>query len=230
MINLEADNPSKQQLLAEHPFVVENPVRLTSWLVGKYDGIAAFERDFLQEHRDNPIDLIIGEDVSGRAPTLLTHYFLKLAFQNQDIESVPRVAFIASGLLQYPKIFDMPRRKEKVWQRNINRRVRTIIDTESDTRVVILTERVSSGNSMRRILDAVHYAGVGDVQCRVAKNFPYLGDRMETGEGDRKFTGVEKDIPRPVCKRRRDFNAEEVASFRRFLKFYAELIYSDSIT
>lgn len=56
-----------------------------------------FAEDLLRTHSEKPIDILVGDDVSGRVPTLIAHRFLRLAQAGSHIETVPRTFFMASG-------------------------------------------------------------------------------------------------------------------------------------
>ena len=49
---------------------------------------------------DEPAQVIVGDDVSGRVPTLITRRFLELSHADQVFSEMPRTFFMASGTVK----------------------------------------------------------------------------------------------------------------------------------
>ena len=82
MTILEEIEKNTREHIKKHPYVIdENGLHIPYRLVDS-DGIESgiiFGEELFNQHADTPIDLIVGDDVSGRVPTLIAHRLFRLA-------------------------------------------------------------------------------------------------------------------------------------------------------
>jgi hypothetical protein len=72
---------SQVNTIQQHNYLVEQPELQIPEALVKDRGLERFcdfEEEILNSHLAGPIDIIVGDDVSGRVPTLFTHRFLRL--------------------------------------------------------------------------------------------------------------------------------------------------------
>lgn len=200
--------------LEDHPFVVDNPdLQLPNSLVDGFSDLARFEMSIVSYHNSRPIDLIIGDDVSGRVPTLITHRFLRLAKAGGHVNYMPQVAFMTSGHSRHEV--------NGPWQRKLTQHAGYLAGKTTIDRALIITECVATGASVGRIKNALTAHGV-EVDYRTAHT-PYLFSK----DLDRAAVGVEKFPPEPTSRRHPSFDHQRVAGLRYFLRDYTDALYAD---
>lgn len=209
----------------EHPYITTSGIDYPTRLVAAFDRYAAFEKDILEQHMESPIDVIVGEDVSGRVPTLITHRFLRLAAAAGEIETVPQTYFMASGINNT----DDPVRRREVeqrWRKNLTEQAGNIIGTQSVESVVIITDTVDRGTSIDRIESAFRNVGVMTTRKVLGTGWlrgDYSVNPSRTAVGVVKFPGGATSHRR---SRSMGFDGEKVGALRHFIDDYAGALYA----
>jgi hypothetical protein len=217
--------------LRQHPYLIQGegqdfrviPNKMTYHV--NIDKIVDIGSLLLNQHARNPIDLLVGDDVSGRIPTLIAHRLLRYAREDGLVDTPPRTVFMASG--NKPKTRNLYSRwsTERTWQKNLHDHAKQLVATHATNRVVIITENVSKGKSIRRLEDAFEVSGVKDVsRLNFISKELYLNG-TEVVSDDRKAVGVEKYPPEATSRRHPEFDGAKSAGLRHFLDDYSEAIY-----
>jgi hypothetical protein len=216
--------------IIDHPYVSyadREGLFAPSWLASGvgFHHMSKFCDDLLSEHQRRPIDAIVGDDVSGRVPTLIAHRLFRQALVGGYVDSVPRTLFMTSGRLD-----SIPRNsKDEIdnkWSENLRAHVGLIIGAMTVRRAMVLTEVVGTGRSVSRITEAFRSNGVEDTDYAVSGEALYLCGHGSSNI-DRRIVGVEKYPPEPVSRRHADFDGIESAKLRHFLDDYASAIYDN---
>ncbi|HVW23198.1 MAG TPA: hypothetical protein VHB51_01805 [Candidatus Saccharimonadales bacterium] len=178
-------------------------------------------KEVLTDHNHNPYDVLVGDDVSGRLPTLITHHFLRLAQAGGHTETMPHTYFLTSGMTR-----DYSDEQVALWKHNLGMAARAIVAANHASRIAIMTETVSSGRSMARLVESFDSQRGVTAHAYNMQSATYLG-----GPGDDNRTrvalGVEKYIPEPFSRRHPSFSGEKASRLRHFLADYAAVIYQD---
>jgi hypothetical protein len=207
--------------LESHPFVLSHPnLQIVGSLMASVDTMATHLKTIVDKHQEDPFDIIVGDDVSGRVPTLIAHRFLRLAQAAGHIDTVPHTLFMASG--------EVPHRIgtgkiEQAWRANLTTYAGRILGQIAAKKVLILTESSVTGNSLDRIKEAFAAHGVEASDHTITTGL-YLWGYKHRGQ-DRKLVGVEKRVPDPVTQRRRRAPSGEAADLRHFLNDYTDVLY-----
>ncbi len=158
-------------------------------------------------------ELMVGDDVSGRVPALLTYYSLLMAKERGMVGSVPATHFMTSG-----HIGDENRTREKEWRKNLTQHAGQLVGEIGVRQVLIVTEIKSSGKSLRRLKQAFEVYGI-------EANYIIFGTGHLNGQGsrtpDRQAVGVEKYPPQAVSRRHPEFQAPVTSDLRQYLKEFA---------
>ncbi|MBI2063970.1 MAG: hypothetical protein HYT65_03205 [Candidatus Yanofskybacteria bacterium] len=128
-----------------------------------HEAIAKLEQPFekiLERIGSENFDLIIGDDASGRIPTLILSKFFKAKAEKEDRKS-PQTIFIAGGTRN---LFNDERKtiiKER--KARINQLLEKIIGGTGDEirpRVLIVTDTISTGDTLQPLIEALKEHGV----------------------------------------------------------------------
>lgn len=220
----------RHERLKIHPYVgrgTDNfrliPISMTYSV--NIDRVVHFGSYLLDQHSRNPIDLLVGDDVSGRIPALVARRLLRHAHDDGLVDTLPKTAFMASGKKPETRNPYLRWKTEKTWQRNLHDHAKQLVATHATNRVVIVTENVVGGKSVERLEDAFESSGVTEIS-RLNFTLPQLYLNGTGSENkDRKAVGVEKYPPEATSRRHPEFDASESAELRYFLDDYSETIY-----
>ena len=206
-----------------HPFVESTDMSYPDTLCGSFDRMVEFERGILGRHEQRPVDVIVGDDVSGRVPTLVTHYLLREAADKGKIAERPQTWFMTSGLMRSTYGDDCETINED-WQHNLTGHAARLLEGTNVKNALVITEIVGTGRSVKRLKTAFTDNGIHAEH--VASGTEYLGGHGND-TADRAGVGVEKFPPEPVSRRHVGFSGRESAEFRGFLKDYSSAIYNE---
>lgn len=212
---------SPHEVIQAHPYIETSGSAVARELVtqGTFTSMAQWQQDIFKEHLKAPIDMLVGDDVSGRVPTLITHRFLQLALQKGQVDRAPSTVFVASGMVD--NSFSNVDEVRKLWRKNMQDRASEIFGRVSVSRVMVITELSVLGESLERIKSAFSVPEV-----MVSSTMPseghllYLRD-MKSERDSRLAIGVEKSVPEATSHRISNFNGQKSAGLRRFLDDYA---------
>ncbi|MBP6042245.1 hypothetical protein KA529_04465 [Candidatus Saccharibacteria bacterium] len=188
--------------------------------------------DVLETQQKDPVDVIIGDDVSGRIPTLIVDRFLKLAQAGGHVDTIPRTFFMASGHhVSSPGTFDNGlsweenrQIAEDLWSGNLTEHATKIAGEFAVSRAMLITEIVSSGISIERLESAFANNDIETLRKVVGGEAIYLkGHGSETA--GRKAVGVEKYSPEAISRRAPEFESEKVRLLRSFISEYTKALY-----
>lgn len=220
------------QTIGVHPYAVDTP--LEDWSLARnlvrssnFGDIAKFGQRLIAEHAYEPFDLLVGEDVSGRVPTLIAHRLFRLAAAGGHVESVPETVFMASGQLDN-YIPEKGKKRDKIeteWTRNLSAYAQRLVGTVPVNRVAIVTEIIGSGASVARLRKAFSDQRAEVVVFNADLWNLYLGHSRGCLTS-RNAVGVEKNPPKATSHRRPDFNGSESAKLRLFLDDYSKALYA----
>lgn len=223
---VEAGLEAELRPIDEHPYVEAAGIDYPRNLVTQFGRYVEFEKAILAQHMADPIDTIVGEDVSGRVPTLITHRFLRLAQADGLIEAVPKTRFMASG----GNHIDNPEKRRQVeteWRRNLTSRAGHILGPVGVGNIVVITDTVDKGTSIKRIEDAFqHYAGA--TVTRHVLGAGWLRGDYSTNPS-RTVVGVVKYPGGAVSHRRSAYNGfdgKKTGDLRHFLDDYTRALYA----
>lgn len=209
-----------EQLLS-HPITESSDQNAVLPLLGQFDNVVEFERNCIERQKNNPVDAIVGDDVSGRILTLITHRVLRLAVGAGQISEAPKTYFMASGAIR-----DDVGTTERNWGSNMSEHVQGISRHNDLNSVLVITEIVSSGKSVDRLKMAFKSQGIkaGYVSPRIA-----TGNRLHLNQRNpaRIGIGVEKHPPEPISRRVREFDGQRVHDLRKFLDEYSLAVYDE---
>lgn len=252
--NIKLDELKKT--LGECEFAINaNEQTLTDVLISELPEVARIVHTILNEHLRAPFDLVIGDDVSGRVPTLIVHKVMRLAHDAGLVTSSPPTRFITSGSVPIDRIFNQvfvdgsdyndPELKKKYannlskfkseWSENIRKHAEILMGRIAVKKALIVTEFVSSGRSIERIAIPFLKKGVA-VRCAQIAPLLYTADyEREDDEGEneeRLIVGVEKNGTSAVSKRYPYISKEQKQKyvtmsrdFRQFLDAYSVAIF-----
>jgi hypothetical protein len=179
--------------LEADPFVLGHPEsKIVNSLIYYLDEMAEAQKAIVDEHCENPIDVIIGDDVSGRIPTLITHRFLRLAHAAGHIDTVPHTMFMASGNVMQ---FSDPDGAEQAWRKNLTAYAGLILGQIAAKNVKVITDLVVTGDSVDRLKTAFSAQGV-EASHRAILTGLYLRGYKQ----DRRLVGVKKHGQDPVVR------------------------------
>jgi hypothetical protein len=172
---------------------------------------------------DEPAQVIVGDDVSGRVPTLITRRFLELSHADQVFSEMPRTFFMASGTVE---LFEKSQTKEgveSIWRDNLTGYAALISARFLVERALIITDLVSTGASIDRLEYAFHKNGISTTVMTGGESVYLLG----TGSvaRSRSAVGVEKYCPEPTSHRHPESNPEKTRLLRDFVYKYAGVLY-----
>ena len=210
--------------IAVHPYISQEPdLNYPLCLVDNIRDLEGFQREVLSIQR-NGLDLLIGDDVSGRVPTLLAHEFLRLAEAGGHIDRAPDTFFMTSGHLPEVSSLQKLEKLRAGWSQNLQDRAAKIVGAVGTAqRAVIVTEVMATGRSVRRIQEAFRPYGITAIP--VVSGTSYLN-----GHGsqcpDRPVVGVEKHAPEPISRLHVHREPARVAALRHFLHDYARILYT----
>jgi len=208
------------ETISQHPYVAEPDLAYPASLVAGFNQLRRVEELVLEAHEEQPIDLIVGDDVSGRVPTLITHSVFRLAKAAGHIDTVPRFSFLAAG---YPPIGHSP--DESLWDENLRQHVRVLLGKISAENVLIMTDQICWGRSINRIRHAFMANSVDPNY--IPAQMPTLDElqKLYPKTRDRVVVGVEKSLPKPITHLHPAYNREEAAALRHFLHDYSGALY-----
>ncbi len=133
--------------------------------------------------------LIIGDDTSGRIPTLVMHQVVDYISEHQNLPKVP-TTFVQSG-----RVID--RGKIKLQVENLKSRYKPLRESP---KVLIVTEYISSGRSINKLTDALNLSGI-DFDIATIQTFPadYQQEfRSSLNPQQRIYTGFPEGIQSPI--------------------------------
>lgn len=214
-----------QETVIEHPYIdcFDNGIAepLTTYA---YADMVEFVREVAEDHASNPVDALVGEDVSGRIPTLIAHHFLRHAARAGHVSEVPGTFFMASGRI----LGDNTRAEQKeAWQINLSKYAAQLVGSLGISQVAIITEYIYSGDSVKRLIKAFQEAGASTSHYEAVGKELYLGNQWISRQASlaKLAVGVEKHESEPVSLRHTDFDPQEISQLRYFIKDYSKAIY-----
>lgn len=116
-------------------------------------------KELLPAIRSHEYNVVVGDDISGRLPTLVIGGLLRKIYKN-DMVPEPRVLFFAAGRRETED--------EKIVQQGITNRLNKLIKEKkinSNDRALIVTEYVQTGESVTYLARAIKDAGL---DCDIA--------------------------------------------------------------
>lgn len=181
--------------------------------------LAKINKEIVGEHKKDPYGLIIGDDVSARIPTLITHRFLRLALADKRMSEVPQTRFMASGSLPEDQ-----KALEETWQNNLQTRAGELLGQVSVANVLIITESQPAEDSVSipRMMQA--FAAHGARTSYKVTKTAYLGDWAIAAD-ERDFVGFEKVRPEAISRTQTPLHPQKIAAFRGFLRDYTDSLY-----
>lgn len=210
-----------QDDLAEHPYLVEpRDHYYAGSLFGMFKKMKKTASEVLEQHAHEPYDIMIGDDVSGRAPTLILHHFLRSAALDGRISVLPKTFFIASGTALGSS---NPEATKLQWDQNVSDYIDLTFAGHGLERSLIVTEIVCSGKSIDRIAAPLARVGIKSTVCKTGTTYLCGSGSSSTA---RTVVGVEKYPPAPTATRNMRSSPEKVSEFRHFLYDYAEALYA----
>jgi len=206
-----------------HPYLTGDDTAKVRTLgsVGTIEWVTKTNKELLTDHNQHSYDVLVGDDVSGRLPTLITHHFLRLAQAGGHTETVPRTYFLTSGMTR-----DFSDEQIELWKHNLGMAARAIVAANDAHHIAIVTETTASGRSIQRLLESFWSQRGVTAHAYDMQSGTYLG-----GPGNHNHSrvalGVEKYVPEPFSRRHPDFNGEKASRLRHFLADYAGVIYEE---
>ncbi|HVW23199.1 MAG TPA: hypothetical protein VHB51_01810 [Candidatus Saccharimonadales bacterium] len=195
-------------------------------LAGSVPQLVNFGKKFVAAHNTEPFDVIVGDDVSGRIPTLLTHYVLKMAAAAGYCDTVPPVYFMASGQQRAVGKFT-----REIWQENLDKAAKKIIIASNAKIVALITEYIATEETIKNLKDTFEkIPGVYTHKYVLNEPYIYLGgppSEPAHKQAARAVVGVEKIRPMPFSYRHPDFNGRHTAEFRNFLGDVAATVFEN---
>lgn len=104
--------------------------------------------------------LIIGDDASGRVPTLIVDRVVKQLYQDRERRPAKTVFMTGSGSGGYEINETVREEKQYRTQELLGRYQREYSDGLKPRRVLIVTDTVRTGNSLKLLTDSLHQAGL----------------------------------------------------------------------
>ncbi|HEX5798312.1 MAG TPA: hypothetical protein VFX79_03065 [Candidatus Saccharimonadales bacterium] len=230
MTQLESCNPEAPKNITQHPYVKQPIYNNVGWYLahGGFEGMVDFEKKMLDGHLSEPMDAIIGEDVSGRIPALTTHHFLRLAQAGGHIPTVPKTFFMATDGIPQTHDYDTREEFEAALRNKLINHAAQITNTFDVQRAGIITEIIITGKSISRLEDALSSVGVSVDTYSVDDIFLNIGRNsgvLDPNDPNRIAVGVRKNALEAVSHKHPEINPKESAQLRRFIKDYSEAIY-----
>lgn len=208
-----------QRALRELPYYKSMGGRnlLVTQSIHSFERLAETQEAIEKTHQRRPIDFLVGDDVSGRYPTLMTHRYLRLAQAAGHIDTVPETYFLASGRDDHVYGDTVT---ADLWQDNLRERAKAIIGKRVTPSVLIVTELMTSGSAVGRIRDAFE-DNLAFVNWRVVST-PYTDTHTSP---ERRALGVEKSVPQATSHRHPYLRGRTVAQLRYFLHDLTEHLF-----
>jgi hypothetical protein len=180
------------------------------------------ETALLDDHIAAPIDAFVGEDVSGRVPTLVTHKLFEQAHATGQIASRPKTYFMSSGRLWGPGLEE----KERQWADNLADYVALSGVAAEVSKARVITDFVDTGESSGRLVNALRQSGIEDVSTvePLPDVLEYLSCSDDT-TGIRRMLGVTKVPLQPLAGINSHASPTGKTELRIFLEDYADYIY-----
>src|SRR3989344_3836235 len=116
----------------------------------------------LEKIRNQDFDLIIGDDASGRIPTLILSEFFKAKAEKEGKE-LPKIIFIAGGTRT---ITNETRKKETVDKKKkeighfLDRQVKITNDSEVIPHVLVVTDTIDTGVTLQPLVETLKERGL----------------------------------------------------------------------
>lgn len=215
--------------IQNHPYVDESGMSILKFMVGEhfFGSMVEFQKGVLKDHATEPVDIIVGDDVSGRVLTLVTHRFLRIALERGEVDKVPATVFMASGLMDEKAATSVGFNEvNSLWSTNSFEHAGKILGKISANRVMIITEMVSTGSSVERLEEAFGSHNMDTCYRVPAKGARlYMNDRGSDNR-NRLVVGVEKQAPNPNTHRIDGFDGKKSSQLRRFLDDYTADLYA----
>ncbi len=217
------------EVLLSHPYVLSHSEDdIPRHLISEYgfERAVASTTELLEEHEHEPIEALVGDDVSGRVPTLIAHNLFRLALAGDHAVSVPRTYFMTSG-----QVFlnGWEGQNDVIWRWNLSKHAQHIVQAGALKKVMLVTDTIHQGTSMRRLRQAFTNQGVTP-RVHEGRYGPWLRSENDLEnhrlEASRQQVGVEKYPPEAVSRRHPDFEGSKTATLRRFLLDYSGVVYS----
>jgi|GEM_PF-3354991 len=208
--------------IAQHPYLARTDLMYPSALQRDFSHMVLLQQQVLDRHAAEPIDILVGDDVSARVPARLTHNFLRLAQTGGQIATAPGMYFLASGIAVGKDNRRAPASLHEQWRENLRQQAACIMGGASVANVLVITEIVASGGSVRRLKDA--FTANGAQASHIAMNTPYLRGHGSSSK-DRQVVGVEKWPPAALSRRHQYHSGREAERLRLFLDDYATALY-----
>jgi hypothetical protein len=207
-----------------HPYLNNSGFYVAKDLVKSLPDLVKMEKRILVGHIDEPFDIMVGDDVSGRVPTLITHYFLKMAAASGYCETPPSTYFMASG-----QETGLSKDFRDRWAYGLAAKAKDIVEATGARRVALVTEYTATGRAMDKLQDGFQILP-GVSTCRYTLNSldVYLGgpqSHPSSKRDQRAIVGVEKIRPLPVSYRHPDFDGLKTTELRGFLGDMAVSVY-----
>jgi len=226
MSTITPETLSELHTIDIHPFVtgsrLDIPYHLTSRIgIAK---VADMQKRVLDEHTIEPIEIIVGDDISGRVPTLITKRFLQLAQAGGHTETVPKTFFLASGIIRGLDV-EARERQNEIWTNNLCEQAARMFGSLAISRALIITELIGTGDSMERLTVALKSAGIEDVLGVTSLSGLHINSAPAANR-DRIAVGLEKSANQPLSHRHPRFEGRKSAELRHFLFHYARIIYT----
>lgn len=179
--------------------------------------IADLYRQYQEEIERGEYGLILGDDVSGRIPTLILSEVIKSAYAKHG-NTPPLTRFVAGGYHISSKYDseskDQLERRMLGTEELMRNFVKEMEARNSGTRTLLVTEGISYGAALNTLLDGVKRAGVdldvaavGGLESGVKAIEKKHGVRVSVGQehvpgiyGHRALTGLQKERGSPVAR------------------------------
>lgn len=181
-----------------------------------------FGQSVIDMHAKKPIELLVGDDISGRTPTLIARKLLQQSHAAGLTENAPPTVFMSSGILHF--ISDNPDAfEEERWQNNLTDWAWSIYAKYQPTNALIVTDTKASGDSIYRIKMALYNTGISisSINELIAAYEFYLKKKPV----DKQAVGLEKRGISPTTFRRPDFDGDKAAKLRAFIDEYSKYLF-----
>lgn len=217
--------------IIQHPYRQEygksGPLVASMVAADRFCKVADSVGEVTQRHAQRPFDLLVGDDVSGRIPALITYHVMRQAHSSERAAPAPSLVFMPSGHIGGQTwVHEWVR--ERRWRKQLSDRAAQILGTLSTQHVGVITDIVTTGKSLDRIEAA--FSGHGaDVESFVLQQKLAAWFYLRRGAGyidERQFTGVEKTGLAACTVRHPEFDARQVGGMRRFIADYAVTVYN----
>lgn len=174
-------------------------------------------RQYQEEIEGGEYGLILGDDVSGRIPTLILSEVIKSTYEKHG-NTLPLTRFVAGGYHISSKYDseskDQLERRMLGTEQLVRSYVKEMKARDSGARALLITEGISYGAALNDLLDGIKRVGidldvaaVGGLESGVETVQKKHGVRVSVGQehvpgiyGHRALTGLQKERGSPVAR------------------------------